>query len=171
MSGSIFLTLFFGVFVAIGVTLLVWGGRSFYYSHQAAHWPTTPGVITASDFKANSDSDGTTYNTKVEYTYNPDGYERTGETIAFGYTGSSGRQFHHEIYEALPVGAQVAVRYDPSNPERTALTHGVNKSIIFVLIFGAVWTFFTVGLAAMFAMSESGAGSMLANMVIYSSGR
>ncbi|WP_428407724.1 DUF3592 domain-containing protein [Hyphococcus sp.] len=171
MGGQIALTLFFGVFLAIGAAMLFWGGRSYYYSQQAAHWPTTPGDIIASDFRVNSDSDGDTYEAKVEYKYNPDGYERVGKTIAFGYTASSGRKFHWEIHEALPVGAQVAVRYDPSKPDRSVLTHGVNRSILFILIFGAVWTIFTGGIVAMVVLGETSANGMLQNMVIYSSGR
>ncbi|MAW78853.1 MAG: hypothetical protein CMI63_01340 [Parvularcula sp.] len=168
MGGSIGLTLFFGLFLAVGAAMLFWGGRSYYYSLEAAHWPTTPGDIIASDFRVNSDSDGDTYEAKVEYKYAPDGYERIGKTIAFGYTASSGRQFHHEIYEALPVGAQVAVRYDPSKPDRAVLTHGVNRSILFILIFGLIWTVFTVGILSIFLLSEQGAGGLLDNMVIYS---
>src|SRR5690606_19259656 len=131
MGGSIGLTLFFGLFLAVGAAMLFWGGRSYYYSQQAAHWPTTPGDIVASDFKVNSDSDGDTYEAKVEYTYNPDGHERTGKKIAFGYTASSGSAFHREIHDALPVGARVAVRYDPKNPDRAVLSYGVNNSILF----------------------------------------
>ena len=171
MGGSIFISLFFGLFLAVGAAMLLWGGRSYYYAQEAAHWPTTPGDIIASDFKVNSDSDGDTYEAKIEYKYNPDGYERTGKAIAFGYTASSGRQFHHEIYEALPVGAQVAVRYDPSKPDRAVLSYGVNRSILFIVIFGAIWTIFTVGIASLFFLSESGAGSLLDNILIYSSGR
>jgi len=119
----------------------------------------------------NSDSDGDTYQAQVEYAYSPDGYQRTGKQIAFGYTASSGRAFHREIHEALPVGTQVAVRYDPSKTDRAVLSYGVNNSILFILIFGAVWTFFTVGILSIFLLSERGAGSLLANMVIYSTGR
>ena len=61
MGGSIFLTLFFGLFLAIGVAILGYGVRSYYFGTQAAHWPTTPGTITASDFVVSSDDDGTTY--------------------------------------------------------------------------------------------------------------
>lgn len=171
MGGHVFLTLFFGLFLAVGAAMLFWGGRSYYYAQQAAHWPTTPGEITRSDFRVNSDSDGATYEAQVEYRYNPDGYERTGKTIAFGYTASSGERFHRELHMALPVGAQLAVRYDPGKPDRAALSYGVNKSILFILIFGAVWTFFTIGLAALFLMGDAGAGAMLANITIYSAPR
>ncbi len=151
--------------------MLFWGGRSYYYSQQASHWPTTPGDIIASEFKVNSDSDGDTYEAKVQYKYNPDGIERIGKSIAFGYMASSGRQFHREIHDALPVGAQVAVRYDPSRPDRAVLTHGINGSIIFILIFGTIWTVFTVGFVSLFLLGEQGAGGLVQNMVIYSSGR
>ncbi|MEZ5894385.1 MAG: DUF3592 domain-containing protein [Parvularculaceae bacterium] len=171
MGGSVFLTLFFGLFLVIGVSILGFGARSYTLSKQAADWPTTPGTVTSSDFVVSSDDDSTTYRAKVEYKYNPDGIERTGDKIAFGYAGSSSRKFHEEIYEALPVGTQVAVRYDPNNPDRAALSHGVNQSIIFMLIFGAVWTMFTLGMVAMFTLGEQGAGSLLANMTIYSTGR
>ena len=171
MGGSIFLTLFFGLFLAIGVAILGYGVRSYYFGTQAAHWPTTPGTITASDFVVSSDDDGTTYQAKVEYRYTPDHIERTGKTIAFGYSGRSGRTYHHDIHEALQVGAQVAVRYDPNKPDRAVLSHGVNRSIIFMLVFGAVWTMFTVGMASMFMLTESSSNQLLDNMLIYSSGR
>ena len=167
MAGSIFLTLFFAVFLGVGAVILGWGGWAFYYGTQAEHWPTTPGVITASDLKVDSDSDGTTYTAKIEYTYSPDGYQRTGKTIAFGYAGSSGRTFHREVQEALPVGAQVAVRYDPSKPDRAALSYGINRSIIFLLLFGGVWTVFTLGVAAMALLTEKGASKLLDHIIIY----
>jgi len=171
MGGSVFLTLFFGLFLAVGLAILGFGGRSYMLSKQAEGWPTTPGTILTSEFQTNSDDDGDTYAAKVTYRYSPDGYERTGDRIAFGYTASSSRSFHQEIYDALPVGAQVAVRYDPEKPDRAALSYGVNQSIIFMLLFGGVWTVFTLGMVAMFMISESGAGSLLDNMIILSSGR
>ncbi len=171
MGGSIFLTLFFGLFLAVGVGILGYGVRSYHFGKQAEQWPITPGTITASDFTVNSDDDGTTYAAKIAYIYNPDGVERAGKTIAFGYSGSSGESYHREIYKALPIGAQVAVRYDPNKPDRAVLSHGVNRSIIFLLIFGAVWTMFTLGMMSMTMLSDSGANMLLDNMIIYSSGR
>ncbi len=170
MGGSILLTLFLALFVAVGVGILGFGVHSLHLTKQAAHWPTTPGKIVASDFVVNSDSDGTTYRAKVRYSYNAAGRELTGDKIAFGYMGSSGETFHRQIHEALPVNAQVAVRYDPQKPERAVLSFGVNQSIVFLLIFGAVWTMFTVGFIAMFVLSNKGAGALLENFLIYSRG-
>lgn len=170
MGGSVFLTLFFGLFVAIGIGILGYGFHALNQAQQAAHWPTVEGRITASDFEIDSDSDGTTYRTRVAYDYNAMGRVMTGKTIAFGYAGSSSEKFHRDVYNALPVNTQVAVRYDPSNPERSVLSFGVNNSIIFMIIFGAVWTFFTFGLIAIFWLGGQGADKLLANMIIYSRG-
>jgi len=172
MGGSIFLTLFFGLFLAVGVGILGFGLRSLYVSKQAEQWPTVSGQITASDFDVSTDSEGsTTYRTKIAYAYNVLGRELTGKKIAFGYVGSSSQSFHRDIYNALPVNTQVAVRYHPANPERAVLPFGVNQSILFMIIFGAVWTFFTLGMVAMFWLSAQGASSLLENIVIYSRGR
>ncbi|GJL94657.1 MAG: hypothetical protein DHS20C05_10620 [Hyphococcus sp.] len=171
MGGSVFLTLFFGLFIAVGVIILGFGMRSLYMSKQAEHWPTVPGEIVASDFDTSTDSDGdTTYRTTVAYTYNVMGRDITGKKIAFGYSGSSGYRFHRDIYKALSTGSQLAVRYDPDKPERAVLSFGVNQSIIFLIIFGSIWTFFTLGMIAIFWVSEQGATSLLQNMIIYSSG-
>ena len=171
MGGSIFLTLFFGLFLAIGVAILGYGVHSYHYGKQAANWPTTPGTIINSKFDVNSDDDGTTYQAKIEYRYTPDHVERVGKTIAFGYSGSSGERYHRDIHNALPVGAQVAVRYDPNKPDRAVISHGVNRSIIFLLVFGAVWTMFTLGMASMILLGERGSNQLLDNIVVYSRGR
>lgn len=170
MGGSIFLTLFFGLFLAIGVGILGFGLHALNMSRQAEHWPTTPGTITASDFVVNADSEGDTYQAKISYAYNAMGRDLVGDKIAFGYSASSGEKFHREIYEALTVNTQVAVRYDPGKPERAVLAYGVNQSIRFLLIFGGVWTMFTLGMVAMFWMTGQGAEQLLGNMIIYSRG-
>lgn len=171
MNGApFFLTLFFALFLAVGLAILGFGLRSLSLSKQAEEWPTTQGRIVSSDFITNTDDDGATYQTKLKYDYNVAGRDYTGDKIAFGYSASSGRAFHREIYEALPLNAQVAVRYDPNDPSRAALSFGVNQSILFLLIFGGVWTIFTLGMGAMFWMTEKGAGGLLENIIVYSRG-
>ena len=168
MGGSIFLTLFFGLFVAVGVGILGFGVRSLTLSNQAEHWPTTTGKVVSSDFDIDYDSDGDTYRARVRYEYDAGGRVITGDKIAFGYSGSSSEQFHRDIHAALPVNAQVAVRYDPSKPERAVLSFGVNQSIKFLILFGAVWTMFTFGMIAMVFLSGQGATTILENMIVYS---
>jgi len=169
-GGSVFLALFFGLFFAVGFGILGFGFRSMHMAKQAEHWPTTPGEIISSDFDVSSDSDGTTYRTKLSYTYNVNGRDYTNKKIAFGYAGSSSQTFHRNIYDALPVNSQIAVRYDPVDPARAVLSFGVHQSIKFFLLFGATWTLFTAGMAAMFWLSGQSANALVDNMIIFSRG-
>ncbi|MEZ5919755.1 MAG: DUF3592 domain-containing protein [Parvularculaceae bacterium] len=166
----IFLVLFFGLFIAVGVGILGFGLNALVMSNRAALWPTTPGTITFSDFVISSGDDSDTYRAKVKYTYDANGRSLVGEKIAFGYSGSSSENFHRDIHKALPVNTQVAVRYNPSRPEQAVLSFGVNQSIKFLIIFGAIWTMFTLGMIAMFWLSGQGATTLLENMIIYSRG-
>ena len=170
MGGSIFLTLFFGLFFAVGIGITGFGVRSMHMSKLAEQWPTVPGEIISSDFHVDTDDDGTTYRTDLSYRYEIMGQEYVSKKIAFGYAGSSSRSFHRNIYDALPVSSQVAVRYDPSNPARAVISFGMHQSIIFLLIFGVTWTLFTTGMAAMFWLSGQGAGGLIDNMIIYTRG-
>jgi len=167
MGQSIFLTLFFGLFLAIGLGILGYGLHSLNMSKQAQHWPTVPGTITSSDFDISHSDDSTSYRTKVSYIYNAMGRELTGEKIAFGYSGSSAESFHRDIYGELKVNTNVAVRYNPEDPEQAVLSYGVNQSIKFLMIFGAVWTMFTLGMIAMFWLMGQGSTTLVQNMIIY----
>ena len=94
-------TLFIGVFYAVGLGLLGFGLWSARRSTQAAAWPTAPAKITSLEVHEKSDSDGSTYEVKVQYSDTVDGVAYQGSRLAFGYTGSSGRGLHDEIYQRL----------------------------------------------------------------------
>lgn len=166
--GSLGATLFIGLFVLIGVAILLFAMRSLTLAKQAESWPTAQGQITDRSFDVDTDEDGTSYRTKLSYAYSVGGQSYANEKIAFGYAGSSARDFHRKIYDALPVGTSLAVRYDPDNPERAVLSHGMNKSILFLLIFGAIWTVFSLGIGSLFFLMGEGSNNLLANMIIYS---
>src|SRR5262249_40435756 len=126
---------FIGLFYTIGFGLLGCGVWSALRSTQAARWPTTPGTLTQIDLQEKSDSDGSTYEVKVEYTYTVAGHPYNGSRLAYGYTASGGRDAHEEIYAALKAAKSVDVRYDPENPASSALSFGMHRSILFVLAF------------------------------------
>ena len=167
-GGSFFLTLFLGLFFAIGFGILGFALRSMHMAKQAEHWPTVPGEVISSDFDIDSGSESTTYRANISYAYNVDGRDFTNEKIAFGYTGSSNQKFHRNIHDALPAKAQIAVRYDPADPSRAVLSFGVHQTIMFLMLFGATWTLFTAGMAAMFWLDGQGAGGLVENIIVFS---
>ncbi len=144
---SVFVFLFFLIFLAVGLGLLGFGARGWWKSNQASDWPTTQGTLLERDIIDDSDSDGgTTYRVKVRYAYTVAGRHLESERLAYGYAGSSGRESHQAIYDKLTRGESVRVRYNPEDPAEAVLAYGLNNSTLMLMVFGVVWTMFTVGL-------------------------
>jgi hypothetical protein len=157
---------FISVFYLVGFGLLGYGIWSALRSNQAAHWPTTPGVLTKVELNENSDGDGTTYTVQVEYTYAVAGNAYTGSRLAFGYTGSSGREAHEEICARLRAAKSVAVRYDPDDPASSALSFGMHRSIVLVLTFAITWLAFMAGFTLIFWLASRNDSVLLQNLSV-----
>lgn len=151
-------TIFMSAFSLIGFGILGYGVWSARRSTQAAAWPTALGTITQLSVQENSDSDGNTYEVKVQYTYTVDGVAYQGSRLAFGYGGSSGREAHEEIHRKLMGAKIVTVRYDPSDPSVSCLSFGLHRSILMIFVFGVTWLAFVFGLTLfvwLFSRSDS----------------
>ena len=88
------------------------------------------------------------------------------EGIAFGYVGSSGRDAHQAIHDALSRSDRIGVRYNPGNPSESALAYGLNRSTVMLMVFGIVWTFFTLGLATLFWLGESRDVALVERLIV-----
>ena len=159
--------LFSSVFVAIGIALLGWGVISARRSIAVAAWPIAPGQITKCELKESSDSDGTTCVVKVEYSYRIGGKSYTGSRIAYGYSGSSATGTHQQLFNQLNTCRGVVVHYNPTDPTTSALSYGVHRSIVFILIFGSVWLTFSIGMMLLFWTGISGGDVLLKNIVVH----
>ena len=95
---SIGLLSFMALFFAVGFGVLGHGVWSLLQSNRAKSWPTTPGKVETCRISESTDSDsGTSYTVEVNYSYTVGNRAYAGNRIAFGYSGSSGRQAHAEI--------------------------------------------------------------------------
>ncbi|MCC7250114.1 MAG: DUF3592 domain-containing protein [Lysobacter sp.] len=135
---------FFAVFLAIGFGVLGFAGHAWWKSQEVERWPATQGRLLERSLEKNGYSDGSTYLVKVRYGYSVAGRRYESDRIAFGYVRSSGLDSHRAIYEKLMLGDSVRVRYNPDDPAEATLAYGLNKSILTLLIFGAIWTVFTL---------------------------
>lgn len=163
-----FVNVFIGLFIAIGLGMLGFAYVSWNRATAAADWPTVSGRIIESNVRESSDSDGgSTWRAEIKYEYETNGRALVGERVAFGYSGSSSRSYHEGIAAALPVGAHVGVRVSPDDPSRATLATGMNMSIIFLAIFGTIWTIFSAGIWMLFALSGGGADKLLSTVIIY----
>lgn len=159
-----FFTVFISLFYVVGFGMLGYGLWSAVRSTHAADWPQTPGTVTSLVIKENHDSDGTTYEVQVEYTYTVAGQAHTGSRLAFGYGASSGHDAHDEIYRKLKDAKEVEVRYDPQNPETSVLSYGVHRSIQFTLAFAITWLAFVIGFTVMWWLFSQSDSVLLENL-------
>jgi len=112
---------------AIGAFLIVYGVRSRKKAAASQAWPSTEGWITSAEVweSRSTDDEGHVryaYYPTVAYTYTIEGRSYAGKQISFG--GVRGHGTPTKAQEALtrfPVGAQVSVYYDPTNPAEAVL--------------------------------------------------
>lgn len=158
--------LFISLFYVVGFWLLGHGLWSARRSTQAAAWPTAPATITNLEMQTKSDSDGSTYEVKVQYTYAVDGVPYEGSRLAFGYGASSGPEAHQEIHRKLSEAKAVAVRYDPDNPSVSCLSFGLHRSIRITLAFGVTWLAFVIGFTIIWCLFSCRDAVLLENLTV-----
>ncbi len=158
-------TLFISVFFAAGFGMLGYGLYSLRASTLAKNWPTVEGRVLSCGLTESSGSDSTSYRVQVTYSYTVDDRSFQGDRIAFGYGGSSGRAAHQEIADRLSSAKTVLVRYDPADAARSVLSYGLNRSTLFILIFGVTWLAFVTGFAVLFFLGAHSDDGILSTLV------
>ena len=120
----LFIVPFCSIFIIVGGWLTVSVVKKIMLGCQAASWPTARGVITRSESKDTSDSESSSREIKVRYSYNVDGQQLEGTVIHPVYGSSSFEQAHAGLEQALKVGKAVRVHYDPAKPQQSTLSTG-----------------------------------------------
>lgn len=163
---SVFFIIFISIFYIVGFAILGSGLHSLHKARAAKHWMTTVGTLQDVQFIAGHDSDGNTYEVKAKYVYRIHGVSYEGDNISFGYSGSSGRAAHEEIYEKLKHAKKVEVRFNPDKPGQSTLTHGANRSHFIMLAFGTSWLLFVIGFTVLFFFFSQHDGSLLSRLIV-----
>lgn len=139
------------LFAGIGAFLVYKGFQGRKKAEASQNWPSTAGQITDArvSHSTRTDSDGdttTTYTPHVEYVYQVGGQEYRGKNITFGFTqgyGSPGKA--QEALARYPVGSQVSVYYDPSQPGESVLERKAGGFTLSLIIGGI---FLVIGVCA-----------------------
>lgn len=91
-------------------------------------WGRAPGTITGAELEVSEDSEGDNlyYRPVLTYQYTVDGKQYTSDLLAFGahkhtYQDNRGKKKAEAKLAEYPVGKQVEVRYNPSNPASAVL--------------------------------------------------
>jgi len=134
-----------GVFPLIGFFAL-WAAFVFFFDgmigagwlslYWAQQYPEVPGTMTLSKVISKSDSEGTIYSPQLEYKYIVNGVSYTGDSYRpVRFDGSSDRGYAREVVEAHPVGAEVTVYYDPSDPQKAFLNRSFKGLDLMMVLF------------------------------------
>ncbi len=119
--------------------------NNFTNQKAALTFPTTTGKVLNSKVESERDSDGTTYRAEIQFEYSVNNQAYTSDTYRFGTMGMSDSTEANNIVREFPVGANVTVYYDPTDPQRAILKPGVSDSDRFMLLF--LTPFNLIGLA------------------------
>lgn len=132
--------LFLFAFGAGGVYLIVRGLKNRKQAAQSQNWPSVPGMVVESAVRQvnSQDAEGDTdirYAPQVVYEYTVDAHPYRSSQMSFGPTQTHQRRTDAEaIMQRYPVGAAVAVYYDPQNPGQAVLERSAaGNSAMFII--------------------------------------
>ncbi|CAN5429313.1 hypothetical protein BH10PLA2_BH10PLA2_33050 [soil metagenome] len=122
-------------FLLVGAVALLLGGRNAWLAQECLTWPSISGVIVASEIEAHDEMTAA----KIRYEYVVEGKILEGRAVSFGDVGSSDSSHAQAIVKKYPVGTQVSIFYEPSNPTRSVLEPGLNLGLLLVPAVGAIF--------------------------------
>ena len=120
-------TVFWAIFVLLGIFFAVQGVLEWDRAAKSASWPTVAGTVTRSEVTSHRSSTKgrttTSYHAHIEFDYAVDGKALHGNRRTYKVMASS-QSAANEAVAAYPVGRSVTVSYDPQDPERAVLEPG-----------------------------------------------
>jgi len=153
------------LFTFLGIALLSVGILNIVKGSARNDWPTTRGEILTSEVQSRletSDSSSgsgsrrrrkttTTrvYWAEMKYSYLVEGVSFEGSRVDYGMESRSSKQTRaDEIVALYPVGEEVLVYYDPSDPSEAVLEPGVGAGAFIFPLIGVLFTM--IGLVMLF---------------------
>lgn len=117
LGGRIGLTLFFSVFLGMGLIFTALIVREFLRSIRSRSWPTTPAEVLASSVEQSGDN----YKFTVRYRYQRDGRDYESSTYHPNYGGDDDYGKEQRLAERYPVGAKTVCHVNPACPDEAVL--------------------------------------------------
>jgi Protein of unknown function (DUF3592) len=138
------------VFLLLGGWIFGLGARNVWRALASPAWPTSPGIVVSSETGSHVTTDRRTrtntrmYSADIRFKYQANGRDYTTDTLHFGQTVGSGDSSDAELRHArYPVGAAVAVSYNPKDPSIAAVEPGFDSDVLWLP--GAGLAFFVPG--------------------------
>lgn len=129
--------------LAVGMACAGWSGSYAYRGLTSSSWPTTTGVICASEIatqegdRSRSGHRTETYIAKVRYAYTVGNRPYVADRMCFGDYRSSGGSRARQVHARYPAGATVQVHYHPRHPNMAVIETGATWFICLWVTVGA----------------------------------
>ena len=133
----VFIVPFCSIFILVGGWLTVSSVRKIVQGISAQRWPTTSGELTQVENKISRDSESSSREIIVKYSYRVNGQTYEGNVIHPSYTSSSFEEAHNQLQAKLEPGKSIEVFYDPANPKRATLSTGFYSGSM-TMVFGGL---------------------------------
>ncbi len=134
-------------FFAVGLGTFGWGVWQAYQGLDSLAWTQVEGRVQSSEVKSSRDSDGTTYRSKITYTYEWGNEKKSGDQVrTSGSIGTSGGGLARDEVARYPAGKPVKVFVNPKQPKTAVLEPGLGWSHLFLPLFGMIFA----GVASLF---------------------
>ena len=147
----------------VGLILLWYSIPQIYKCFQARNWPSVPGRVSGKGTESHADSllspsrythlFSTSDNVDVAYDYMVNGVQYSSSTVSC----DDGRQV--EVALLQPIGSDVTVYYEPSDPSNAVINRTVGPSTLSVTLVGVVLVCFS-SFSFFFARNKNGKNSM-----------
>ena len=112
------------VFAILGLASVLFTWPQWQGERASVSWPTAPGTVTSANFVEHQRGDSARWEPEFVYAYTVNGAEYTGTRLQYGVLNLRKPESVDAFRSAFPVGAQVQVAYDPSDPQDCALLAG-----------------------------------------------
>ena len=119
--------IFGGFFALVGLTIIAFATATMITAGDSRTWPQVEGTMVVSEVESRRTTDrgtSTSYTPKVAYRYEVAGDGHEGTRFELIERGEATRTAIEAKLDKFPLGARVAVYYDPDDPRESVLKPG-----------------------------------------------
>jgi hypothetical protein len=117
----------------IGLALTLLGSVKLKNAAETNRWPITNGTVTSSEVAG-----AMKYYPSVSYNYIVDSAVYTSNRISNMNFNTKNRSVVEEVLKKYPLGSEVKVYYNSTDPSKSLLEPGINTGNILLLAFGLI---------------------------------
>ena len=125
---------FFGLFLVIGLIVLVVMGASVLKAFTSGSWTPVEATVVSSGVRSHRGDDSTTYSVNILYRYVVDGRELRSNRYGFMGGSSSGYGGKYEIVRAYPPGRSFTAYVNPDDPADAVIERGFTSDMWVLLV-------------------------------------